>query len=143
MKFLRKTLVGPYEHVLRDDPALDQKAEGFAAAYDQALETGDWSKVPRHPGQEPVVWILRHLTAAEWRWVQDINARCGLNSACLEATALALESVRGVELEVRRAPAAARRGFESVVAEQIEQLTSAVINDIGLRVVAEQGPRNG
>lgn len=144
MQYLKtKSLVGPYEHVLRDDPALDQKADGFDEAYARALETGDFAPVPRHAGAEPVVWKLRHLKAAEWRFVQDVSGRFGLNSACLEAVALALLSVKGIELRVERSPSASRRGFEAVIPEQLEQLDGDVVNELGFRVIGEQGPRKG
>jgi hypothetical protein len=139
-----KTLVGPYEHVLRDDPALDQKAAGFQEAYDRAIETGDFSKVPRADGQEPAVWTLRHLTAQQWRFVQDVHDRVGLNSALLEAFALGLVEVKGVPgFELERAPDPKRRGWEAVRPEQLEQFTGELVNEIGGRAVAEKNPRNG
>ena len=145
MQFLRaKTLVGPYEYVLKDDPALDRKAKGFAEAFDRAIETHDFSAVPKHPGLEPVVWRLRHLTAAEWRLVQDVNGRFGMNSACLDATALALVGVDGlVDFEVKRAVDRTRRGFEAVEAGLLEQLEPAVITELGLAVFADHLPRKG
>lgn len=144
MQYLKtKSLVGPYEHVLRDDQALDQKAEGFDAAYERALETGDFQDVPRRQGLEPAVWTLRHLSEPEWRFVQDISGRFGLNSACYEAVALSLMGAKGVALDVERAPAASRRGFLSVIPEQMEQLAADVVNELGFRVIGERGPRKG
>lgn len=150
MQYLKtKSLVGPYEHVLRDDPAFDhgktaKARKAFDEAYERALETGDFKAVPKHAGVEPVVWRLRHLTAAEWRWVQDVNSRFGLNSACLEATALALESVDGIpDFQIERGADRARRGWEAVVPEQLERLESAVVNELGLRVFGDQSPRKG
>lgn len=150
MQYLKtKSLVGPYEHVLQADPAFDQgkgaKArKAFTEAYERAIETGDFKDVPRQSGLEPVVWTLRHLSGPEWRFVQDINSRFGLNSACYEAVALALLSVTGLELDIERGADRSRRGWDAVGAEQMEALDSAVVNELGLRVIGEQGgPRKG
>lgn len=144
MQYLKtKSLTGEYVHVLKDDQALDQKADGFDAAYKRALETGDFSAVPRSQGLEPAIWKLRHLTEPEWRYVQDVSGRYGLNSACYEAVALSLLGVKGVDLDIERTPASSRRGFPSVLPEQMEQLTADVVNELGFRVIGERGPRNG
>lgn len=145
MKFLKTaSLVGPYEHVLRVDPAFDAKAKDFAEAYDRAIETGDFSAVPRRAGgPEPVVWQLRHLTDQQWRFVQDLTDRYGLNTSLFDAVALALTGVRGLELEIDRAPDRRRRGWEAVTDEVMARIPDDTVNQLGLRVVAAQNPRNG
>lgn len=160
MSYLKtRNLVGTYEHVLEADPAFDRperrpdeddksweaRAKAFDDAYLRATETGDFSGLPTKDAAEPAVWRLRHLTGEQWRWVQDIATRTdgGMAQAYYHACALALVSVKGAGIDIQRGRDAARRGWEAVKAEVLDQLADQVVSELGARVVSAALPRNG
>lgn len=147
MQFKTNSLAGSFEHVLRDDPAFDQKAEGFDKAFERAVETGDFSAVPRTPGgPEPAVWTLRHLTERQWRFCLDLIERFGSSSALYDMVALGLESVKGAGIAIERDFDVRRRGWEVVKEEQLDEIERrfrGAINELANRIGAVRRPRNG
>ena len=94
LSFSRSTLVEDYLHYWEGDPAFDKDADNFKAEYDKAVESGDWSNVPRaEGGAEPTGFKLRHLRGKARRYVQDIADRGGMQ-ALREVAALALTGLK-------------------------------------------------
>lgn len=84
------TMVEPYDYIYRGDDAIDLDAirapedapedvkvkfsprDEFISIHDEAMLTGDISKIPFKTGQRPVTWKMQHLEGIVRRRVQDM-----------------------------------------------------------------------
>jgi hypothetical protein len=175
MQLRTQTLVGEWEFIRSSDPAWDRPVppergedeedaawnrrvdawkaamQVFADAYQHALETGDFAKVPLKAGAKPAIWRFRHLSAQQRAWLRDQSGtEKGVHELSLDAAALALVGVAGhpgpggAPLDVQRKKDPTRRGWMAVVEEQLVGLDQAgVVLELGNQVVATLLPRNG
>ncbi|HMG21787.1 MAG TPA: hypothetical protein VK607_10735 [Kofleriaceae bacterium] len=160
MRVKTQSLVGEYWHVDEDDPAIDKSEPKWRAAFERALETGDLNALPLKNGASdpPAIFRLRHLSAREYRWLLDYDARReGVNEMMWEAVALALIGVRGVtdqdgrplELERGRFPGCG--SWQSAKPEQVNALMADEdgryeadrLNRLAERVLVDTAPRKG
>lgn len=152
-----KTLAGKYEYVLSTDPALDQKADGFADAFRIAVETGKTDGLPLKDGQRPTVFELTHLGPDASGWLLDQGATEGNHRMSLHGIALALVGIKGaldeegkpVQWKRRRNPE--RGGFvalddaqlEAVVADENGATNWPLVSELGGRIGKQLFPRKG
>lgn len=85
-----------YDWVFIDDPALDIEHDEFEETWERAVDTGDYSEVPVHPGQLPTVFRLRPLAPDEKEFVIDFVSRNGERQGARMVCALALVSIENL-----------------------------------------------
>ena len=146
-----QALQGDYEHVCSSDPAIDQKAKGWRATYDAAIETSALDTLPLKAGSKPVVWKLRQLGRRERAHVRDTLSRTGVNRASEDAVRLALVGADGAhdsagdEIVVDRNERVAEfLAVNEAVLDRIEQTYGPeILGELWVRVAASLNPQRG
>lgn len=93
----QNTLVADYEHVVDSDPCFDTEAPGWSEAWEQYLDSGDWTALPR--SGEPTVFTLRHLRGKAKVKIQGLLADAQTRFMALYMTAqYAIVSIKGATL---------------------------------------------
>lgn len=140
MQIRTASLTGHYEYIYEFDDALDHDAPDFADRYKRALETSDWSALPRKPGQDPVIWKLKHLRGRAYSRLLDLHRRAGTadqNSveALYEAAALALveaHEIRDEAGKIWEPQFRTEHGIEKLTEQSLTELATI---DKGLLVI--------
>ncbi len=175
MTTINRSLTKEYEFISSLDPAfepgpepgpdgeLSEARKAFTSAYAEAMETGDFSKVPTKEGRTPWVWRLQHLASRHKRAIKQardaFHAQYGGGVPWLanyKACRLGLLGVRGLhealedgsteEFEISRHvdPKLQTLAVEHQQMDLIAQLRNdegewigeGIINEIGLMVQA-------
>ena len=146
---INATLVSDYDCYYSEDPSIDNKAEGFQKTWDEYLKTGDSSKVPVRPGQEPTRWRLRHIRGKAKRLLQDVIRKTMIDEVISPTAAYLACQVALVSIE--NLPDAQGKDYElettfdkdlkfNIVSEDSMQILDTIdegnlINQLGIRAI--------
>ena len=153
------TLVSDYVVYFSDDPAIDKSVEGFSGLWDEYVKTGDASKIPLKPGQEPTRWVLRHLRGKAKRILQDIIRKTAVDdmispTAVYIACQIALKKAENL-FEQNGAEVSLGTTFDkdlrlNIMSESTMQMLDTVtgesgdkgqlVNELGLRAILNLSP---
>lgn len=156
MRRLRtQTLIGEYQHIDIEDPAIDRKVKGWKESYERAMEVGDVALVPLKNGgsDPPTIWRFRHLSGRQKSWLGDRHQfGWGPRETMNAALQLGLVGVSNVVDEAgepfgfEREPQPEMRGWDGVPEEALNFLTDGdieLIIRLGVRVMKDDYPRKG
>lgn len=137
------TLVETYRYISLADDALDGEAPDFETRWGHYID--GLGEPPVKDGEQPTVFVLRHLSSIERKRVQALKESGG-EAMLLEACRLGLvgvENFAGQENYEFKRESDRRWGCEvsRVTEKEINRLPPLVIDDLGTRIMLAGLPR--
>jgi len=138
------TLIGDFEYISVYDDAVDSSGDDFPEKWKRYLD--GQAEPPLKPGEQPTVFVLKHLTELEKKRLIEQEEKHGHQATALTACAIGIKAAKNwtdgkTHTFAREVDTAWIYPISIVKAEELALLPQEVLTDLGGRIVMAATPR--